>query len=78
MKNLRLGIKIMGTIGFILVMMIVSSGFGIIKIGSIGNEIKGIAQKDLPLTNAISEIAADQLEQSVRLERVLRMSQKRN
>ena len=75
MKNLRLGIKIMGTIGFILVMMIVSSGFGIIKIGSIGNEIKGIAQKDLPLTNAISEIAADQLEQSVRLERVLRFGE---
>jgi methyl-accepting chemotaxis protein len=75
MKNLKLGIKIMGTIGLILLMMIISSGFGIIKIGSIGTEIKGIAQKDLPLTNAISEIAADQLEQAVRLERVLRFGE---
>jgi methyl-accepting chemotaxis protein len=75
MKNLKLGIKIMGTIGFILVMMIISSVFGIIKMGSIGTEIKGIAQKDLPLTNAISEIAANQLEQAIRLERVLRFGE---
>lgn len=75
MKNLKLGVKIMGTIGLILVMMLISSGFGIMKIGSIKNEMKGIAEKDMPLTNAINDIAFNQLEQTVRLERILRFGE---
>jgi methyl-accepting chemotaxis protein len=75
MKNLKLATKIMGTIGVILLLMIISSGFGIIKIGSIGNEIKGIANDDLPLSGTITDIAANQLEEGIRFERALRFGE---
>jgi hypothetical protein len=55
MKNLKLGVKIIGMVSIILVLMIISNGFGIIKISSIGDEIKGIAEQDIPLTELVDD-----------------------
>lgn len=72
MNNLKLGTKIIGMVLVLLAMMVISNGFGIIKIGNIGDEIKGIAKEDIPLTVMVTEIAANQLEQAIWFERALR------
>ena len=38
---------VIGMVSIILVLMVISTGFGIIKLGSIGDQIKGIAEEDL-------------------------------
>ena len=75
MKSLKLGTKIIGMISIILILMVVSNGFGIIKIGAIGDEIKGIAEEDIPLTELVTEITVNQLEQSIWFERALRFGE---
>jgi hypothetical protein len=50
-------VKIMGMAGLILLLMVIYSGFGIIKIGHIGQELQGIAEDDIPLTEAITDIS---------------------
>jgi len=72
MKNLKLRTKIIGTVGILLALMAISSGFGIIKIGSIGDQIVQIAENDIPLTEMITEITINQLEQAIWFERALR------
>lgn len=69
-KNMKLGTKIIGMISVILLLMVISSGFGIIKMGEIGNELKTIAEEDMPLTKMITEITINQLEQSNGIEQV--------
>jgi len=44
-RNLNIGTKISGMVGIILLPMSVCLGFGIIKIGHFGDELKGIAEK---------------------------------
>jgi methyl-accepting chemotaxis protein len=75
MKNLKLGIKIMGTVGLIVTMMIISSGYGIMKMSSIGNELKFIAEDEIPLSEIVSGMVSHQLEQSIRIERALRFGE---
>jgi len=40
MKNMKLGTKIIGMVSTILLLMVISSGFGIIKVGSIGSVMR--------------------------------------
>ena len=75
MKSIKLGTKIMGMVIALLFLMVLSSGFGIIKIGSIGDEIKGIAEEDIPLTELVTEITVNQLEQAIWFERALRFGE---
>ncbi len=75
MKNLKLGTKIIGMVSIILVLMVISNGFGIIKIGDVGEEIKGIAEEDIPLTGVVMEITVNQLEQAIWFERALRFGE---
>jgi methyl-accepting chemotaxis protein len=74
-KSLKLGTKIIGMVSIILILMVVSNGFGIIKIRHIGDELKGIAEEDIPLTEVITEITINQLEQAIWFERVLRFGE---
>jgi methyl-accepting chemotaxis protein len=55
--------------------LVLSNGFGIIKIGAIGDEIKGIAEEDIPLTELVTEITVNQLEQAIWFERALRFAE---
>ena len=75
MKSLKIGTKILGMLGVILAMMVLVAGFGIVKISNVGEEIRGVAQENIPLTSSISEIAANQLEQSILLEKALRFGE---
>jgi methyl-accepting chemotaxis protein len=75
MKNLKLGTKIIGMVLILLVLMLISNGFGIIKIGNIGGELKSIAEEDIPLTEMITEITVNQLEQAIHFERALRFGE---
>ncbi len=75
MKNLNIGTKIMGMVGILLLLMALCSGFGIIKIGHIGDELKAIAEEDIPLTEAIIEINVHQLNQAIWFERALRFGE---
>lgn len=72
MKNIKVGPKIMGMVGILMLLMAVCAGFGLIKLGFVGHSLKAITEKDIPMIEAISEIATGQLEQAVSFERVLR------
>jgi methyl-accepting chemotaxis protein len=74
-KSLKIGTKILGMLGVILAMMVLVAAFGIVKISNVGEEIRGVAQENIPLSSSISEIAANQLEQSVLLEKALRFGE---
>jgi methyl-accepting chemotaxis protein len=75
MKNFKIGTKIMGAVGILLLLMAISSGFGILKIGHVGDELETIAEEDIPLTEAVTEITANQLEQAIWFERALRFGE---
>jgi methyl-accepting chemotaxis protein len=75
MKRLKISTKIMGTVGVLLLLMVVSSGFGILKMSKIGNELETIAEEDVPLTEAITGITINQLEQAIHFGRSLRMAE---
>jgi methyl-accepting chemotaxis protein len=75
MKNLKIGTKIVSVVGVILLLMVASSGFGILKMGKIGTELETIAKEDIPLTEAIVGITVNQLEQAVWFERALRFGE---
>ncbi|MGD9160537.1 MAG: methyl-accepting chemotaxis protein [Desulfobacteraceae bacterium] len=75
MKNIKIGTKIIGMVIIIITLMILSSGFGLIKIANIGKELREIAEEDIPLTEAITQITINQLEQAVNLERALRFGE---
>jgi len=77
MNNMKIGTKILGVVSVLLGLMAIVALFGIVKIGSIGNEIKGIAEEDIPLTRVVTAIGNNQLEQAIWLERGLRFGQVR-
>jgi methyl-accepting chemotaxis protein len=59
----------------LLVLMAISSGFGILKMSQVGDELETIAEEDIPLTEAVTEITVNQLEQAVWFERALRFGE---
>ena len=75
MKKFKLGTKIIGMVSVLLILLVLSNGFGLIKINSIGEGLEAIAEEDIPLTRAVTEIAVNQLEQAVWLERALRFGE---
>jgi methyl-accepting chemotaxis protein len=75
MKNVKIATKIMGAVGVLLALMIISSGFGILKMGQVGKELETIAEEDIPLTEAITKITVNQLEQAIWFERALRFGE---
>ena len=61
-QNLKLAHKIVGMLVVTLVIMSMSSVFGIVFLTKIGAEIQEIAEEDLPLIEVITEIEAHQYE----------------
>jgi methyl-accepting chemotaxis protein len=72
LKNMKLAVQLGALAALLLVLMIGVAGFGLIKINNIGNEIEGVAERDMPLTEVVTEIETHQLEQAVLFERALR------
>lgn len=72
LSNLTIKGRLMLLTTLMLAGLLVATGVGINKMTSIGAEIEGISERDLPLTIIISEITVHQLEQAVAFERLLR------
>jgi len=66
--------KIYATIYGCIFSFILLTGFAIQQMAKIGEEIKSIAEIDLPLTVLVTEASTNQLEQSIQFERLLKFA----
>ncbi len=83
MKAIKLGlgslggpsvmVKLLGIVAICLASTVAVATIGIWQMVKIGSEIEAVAEQDMPLIEVISRITTHQLEQSILLERVLRM-----
>ena len=73
--SMKVGTKVMSTVGFCLAVLAVVAATGIWQMQKIGNEIEGIAERDIPLTTAVTNITVHQLEQAINFERALRFGE---
>lgn len=64
--------KIYSLVVCILALMLITIGVTALKLKSLGTEITTIAEEDVPLTEAVTEITINQLEQAINFERALR------
>lgn len=64
--------KFLGTVLFLLVLLLISSGYAIFSMSQIDTELKSIAEKDIPMTKLLTAITEHQLEQAILFERVVR------
>lgn len=71
-KSMTVGAKIMANVGFCLLLLTVVAGLSIWQMSKIGVEIAGIAERDVPLTKALTDITIHQLEQAINFERAVR------
>ncbi|BES73189.1 hypothetical protein RE428_42070 [Marinobacter nanhaiticus D15-8W] len=74
LNALSLRTKIVGTAVLILLIFSISSGYTIYSMVSIGKELTLVSEKDLPLTQVISEITVHQLEQTIAYETAFRQA----
>ena len=67
--------KIGGRVSFVIAVLIVAmagvSGYGIIKMGHIGEELEGIAEQDIPMIELLTAIVEHQMEMTIWFERGL-------
>lgn len=73
-RSLGVGAKVLGIVGFCLLLLLTVAGVSIFQMVLIGQEIEGIAERDVPLAGALATVSVHQLEQSISLERALRAS----
>ncbi len=64
--------KILSLAGILLLLMLLSVGYALFSMSKIGEELKGIAEKDIPMTKLLTLITEHQLEQAILFERVAR------
>ena len=65
--------KILAIVSFCIIFVVAASGVGIYQIKKIGQEIQFIAEADVPMTEALGHVTTHRLEQSLLLERILRL-----
>lgn len=70
--SLSVGAKIYGLVDFCLILLSVVVGVGLWQMQKIGAELKAIAERDIPLTSALTKVTIHQLEQAIQLERATR------
>jgi len=68
-QNINIGVRIVGLV--MIMLLTVVAGFSLTKLNSIGDEIHGIAEQDLPLIEKISELEAIVVEELIVIMRVL-------
>lgn len=71
-RQMKLGTKIIGMVSILIALLAIVATLGVVKMSQIGEEIKAIAEQDIPLTEIITKIEIHQLEQAVNFERALR------
>ena len=75
LQNFKVRAKIFGLVGFCLVTLAGIAGLSIYQMNLIGGEIEEIAERDVPLTEAVTNITIHQLEQALNLERAFRFGE---
>lgn len=70
--KLKLRNRILSMAGLILALMLGVSAVSYISMSKIGHELHSIAQQDIPLTQKVTSIETEALEQSIILEKLLR------
>ncbi len=70
-KNLSVKTKIFGLAVVLLGLLMISSGYALVVMKGIGDELIAIAERDIPLTQRLTKVAIHQLEQAVEFERAL-------
>ncbi|MDD2853819.1 MAG: MCP four helix bundle domain-containing protein, partial [Desulfuromonadaceae bacterium] len=73
MKNMKIGTKILGLVGILIIMMGALAGYGILKMKSVGDEIKSLDEQEIPLSAMINEAAGMQKEQEVLFQKTVRL-----
>ncbi len=68
---MKLLTKLAGMVVILLAITFFVAGFGMVSITNVGENLRGIANADVPLLNSITRITMNQLEQSVWFERAL-------
>lgn len=76
-SKLSVSAKVYVAVATCLVALAGSSLFSIYQIDQIGKELKAIAEEDIPLTVAVTNAAASQLEQTIYFERILKSALER-
>lgn len=75
MKNIGVSEKIYAIVGICLALLISVSTYNYVQFSNIGKEIESIAQRQIPLTNALTQSTIHQLEQSIAVEKALRIGE---
>ncbi|MGL1902053.1 MAG: carbonic anhydrase family protein, partial [Fibrobacterales bacterium] len=70
LENMKTKGKIFLLSGVLIFVIILTAGLSITQMNMIGAEIVGIAERDIPLTEAITELTVHQLEMGIRFEQV--------
>jgi methyl-accepting chemotaxis protein len=74
--SLSVGAKIGGVVALCLVGLVAVSTIAITQMQAIDKQIVGIAERDIPLTEMVTNITVHQLEQSIYFERAVRYGEK--
>ncbi|RDE19013.1 methyl-accepting chemotaxis protein [Motiliproteus coralliicola] len=72
LRTLSLKSKILANSILLLLLLCLCVGYSLITMSSIGKELEGIAELDVPLTEKLTAVSEHQLQQAVHFERVLR------
>ncbi|MCK7614953.1 methyl-accepting chemotaxis protein [Roseibium sediminicola] len=71
-RSFGIGTKILSVVGICLVGLVLVAAIGLWQLNQIGLLINNVANKDIPLTSAVTQITTHQLDQSINLERAFR------
>ncbi|PCI41715.1 MAG: hypothetical protein COB46_02690 [Rhodospirillaceae bacterium] len=70
----KISYKIQSIVATIVVITMIGSAVAFSNVKNLGYEIQGIAERDMPLVAALTEIEINQLEQAISFEKILRLS----
>lgn len=73
--SMKVGTKVMSVVGLCLAVLAVVAATSVWQMQKIGDEIEGIAERDIPLTQAVTNITVHQLEQAINFERAIRFGE---
>lgn len=72
LSNLTIKAKLYILSGSLMTFLLISTITSVVKMDQIGNEITAIAEQDIPLTEVVTAVTINQLEQAINFERTLR------
>ncbi|MEL4429719.1 methyl-accepting chemotaxis protein [Shewanella sp. FJAT-51649] len=74
LKDLSIKHKMFALVGVMLVLMLLLSGFSLLKMKRVSDEVHGIATENIPLVRLSTDVTIQQLESSIILEKAFRAS----